>query len=117
MRNYRRSHDALPERLERLQEDFAVSTSNLRDPETGTLYEYRILTETSYELCAQFSTASDGTARAFGNPMFWTHAEGRHCFAVDETTSDLELGGGVGFVTIPQPRWNLCGAVTLDTWQ
>ncbi len=104
MRNYRRSHGALPETLDKLQDDFSASTSNLRDPETGALYEYRTLNNSSYEICAQFSTVSDGTTRTFGNPMFWKHPGGRHCFTLDETTSMGDAGSIVkyGFINAPE---------------
>lgn len=59
-----------------------------RDPLTDEPYEYRSLSDTTYELCAEFATDSStyplrNTAR---RNEFWQHPAGEHCFEfeVDE---------------------------------
>ena len=85
IQGYHQRHGALPERLEQVQQD-AFLNVRLEDVETGTPYEYRALDASAYELCAQFSTASDEADGALGNSVFWKHASGRHCFTLQATT-------------------------------
>lgn len=49
-----------------------------QDPETQQLYEYRVLGDDRYELCARFQQPS-----ARPSPTFWSHPAGRHCFALE----------------------------------
>ena len=59
--------------------------NRIHDPETGTPYEYRILEDARYELCAVFTT---GTAdlperdRPFSERA-WDHGAGRTCFQLE----------------------------------
>jgi hypothetical protein len=49
------------------------------DPESAERYEFEIVSETSYRLCARFS-------RATVKPMpgdFWAHEAGRQCFTIN----------------------------------
>jgi type II secretory pathway pseudopilin PulG len=48
----------------------------LADVETGQPYEYRMLSDSTYEICARFSLPSEAAAAA---P--WVHGVGRGCFA------------------------------------
>jgi hypothetical protein len=41
-------------------------------------YAYTVLDGTTYELCAMFATERDSDVE-----VFWNHARGRQCFAVD----------------------------------
>jgi hypothetical protein len=60
------------------------------DPETGARYEYRPLSNASYELCATF--ASDNRLEApTRRSTFWLHGPGRRCFQFDVK------------MTVPQP--------------
>lgn len=51
----------------------------LKDPETGTAYEYRATAKNTYQLCAVFTTdtAETRSAPARGE---WAHGKGRTCF-------------------------------------
>ena len=49
------------------------------DPESGDPYEYRVLADASFELCASFGTD-------WADPLaeeFWAHRRGRHCFTLE----------------------------------
>ena len=58
--------------------------NRMHDPETGLRYEYRVMEEPRYELCAVFSTDSSGAQR---EPRFseraWDHGAGRNCFELE----------------------------------
>ncbi|MDP6579697.1 MAG: hypothetical protein QF681_03495 [Vicinamibacterales bacterium] len=49
------------------------------DPVSGREYDYLVLEERKFELCAEFATAQTAT----GDRAFWSHPEGRHCFGID----------------------------------
>lgn len=61
-------------------------TLNLRDPESGVLYEYRVVNDTAreFELCAQFNAEKRTDQRIYNpsglNNSIWDHAAGRDCF-------------------------------------
>ena len=48
------------------------------DPDTGVAYEYRVVDENHYELCATFARR-----READRDVFWNHPAGRHCFTFD----------------------------------
>lgn len=52
------------------------SMLDLQDPSTAQPYEYRVLNEDTYHLCAAFQQPS---AQRAG---FWRHGSGRHCFTL-----------------------------------
>lgn len=56
------------------------------DPETGAPYEYEIVGERSYRLCAVFArpSESDRTAMPYINEAGWDHEAGRQCFDLTE---------------------------------
>ena len=60
-----------------------------RDPLTDRPYEYRRLTESAYQLCAEFGTDSstyplqNRSSDAGANR--WEHPQGNHCFDFDVT--------------------------------
>jgi len=68
----------LPESLDELAALARSERINSTDPETGQQYIYTVKDETTYELCATFSTE-----RASDMEVFWNHPSGRHCFTVD----------------------------------
>lgn len=68
---------ALPPSLDSLAR--SQPSVNRRDPATGARYEYRALTDATYELCATFEAPPDRPDAADG---FWTHGAGRQCFAL-----------------------------------
>ena len=62
--------------------------AELVDPETGAAYEYRVIDEDSYELCATFDTEDAASDR---DPYFkdlWHRGIGRQCFTL--TSQDRE---------------------------
>lgn len=65
----------------------APKFSNMIDPKTNKPYEYRVISETKYELCATFELAVDSLDRNI-YPMGenWDfHKSGRQCFEQDVT--------------------------------
>ena len=83
--NYYREQGALPSDLslveDRLYED------SLLDPVTDVPFQYRVLSETSYELCAVFHFSNreglGGKGQLFIHGPYspdWLHDEGRYCF-------------------------------------
>ena len=76
---------------------------SIADPKTGESYEYNILSETSYQLCALFETDTASSAyqekpRIFSEQI-WDHGIGRACFTLEVralTTAD-------GPIPFPRP--------------
>jgi len=58
-----------------------IGGAQVRDPESGEMYEYRRLGGGSYEVCAVFAA---GTERnAMPGDAFWEHGKGRTCFSLN----------------------------------
>ncbi|HUE72496.1 MAG TPA: DUF5671 domain-containing protein [Pirellulaceae bacterium] len=78
----------LPESLDQLNEwlrdDFSRQVT-LFDPQTAKPYEYRVKSETTYELCAEFSLSDTvgRTSWSYGSSREWNHPSGRHCFEIN----------------------------------
>jgi hypothetical protein len=76
----------LPRSLEEVAEFVAQDEygRDLRivDPQTGKKYEYSVKSETSYELCAEFSLEEKSQYRGRNHPA------GRYCFVEDVIKSD-----------------------------
>lgn len=98
--HYWRSKEQLPSKLEDLNDKLSGFNLPL-DPETNVMFEYKILKEKSFELCANFNLANyqpDGQTpyRFEEYPMnyekniseSWAHDAGRYCF---ERVIDPEL--------------------------
>lgn len=68
----------LPRTLEELAELARSERINLADPETGQRYVYTVKNETTYELCATFSSEHNSDVQ-----VFWNHPSGKHCFSVN----------------------------------
>jgi len=77
---YWRQHEELPASLGDLAADPRAEVS-VRDPASEADYEYRIVDDDSYELCAVFDLASIPERRERGT--FWLHDAGRNCFELD----------------------------------
>jgi hypothetical protein len=76
-----RADGMLPTSLDELSRDPRTQV-NTMDPGTLAPYEYLVIDEDSYQLCATFDRdASDPALRA--PTAFWTHPAGRHCFDVE----------------------------------
>jgi hypothetical protein len=69
---------ALPESLQALVDGRRL-TRTPRDPATGEPYEYTIIGERAFELCAEFSRPSQEELY----DDFWGHGRGRTCFSFD----------------------------------
>ncbi len=80
-------HERLPNSLGELVADPRAQVS-IEDPDTEQEYEYRILDEDSYELCAVFALASITNNRA--RDAFWLHDAGRHCFSLVASRVDSQ---------------------------
>lgn len=84
----------LPKSLEEIKNDKiepAIYLPSVQDPRTGEPYEYRVLGEKTYELCAVFETESSSTSKRIRKPVpavlvylgedsRWDHGIGRACF-------------------------------------
>ncbi|MFQ5705708.1 MAG: hypothetical protein ACE5HT_17050 [Gemmatimonadales bacterium] len=75
-----RRHERLPDSLGELVRDPRVQIA-IEDPDKEQEYEYRIIDDDSYELCAVFERASIPEDRI--PDAFWLHDQGRHCFPLD----------------------------------
>ena len=79
----------LPPSLEALQGP-QYFVQSIQDPETSQPYEYHILNEDTYELCATFKTNStqnyEGPPQPFSERV-WNHGIGRGCFQLQAGTS------------------------------
>ncbi len=74
--SYWHRHHALPATIDGASPVPADSASH-RDPVTGTPYEYRVTSDSTYELCAVFALPSPGEA-----DVDWRHPAGRHCYPI-----------------------------------
>lgn len=84
-------NDSLPALAEIMTRSGEDSTW-FRDVETGIPYEYQILSDSTYQLCAEFARSSrDGTR--YWEPS-WNHPAGRHCF-------DFKIRDGVSTLINP----------------
>lgn len=72
----------LPKTLAEAAKLATGSKLNLTDPENGKEYGYKVLNQTTYELCATFSQKRD-----WDTAVFWNHPAGAHCFRIDVTDS------------------------------
>lgn len=74
-------NDRLPSSLEELAEDPRTGVNTI-DPGSAESYDYRVLDEDTYELCAVFDRESaDPPSRSAAD--FWRHAAGRQCFTLE----------------------------------
>ena len=65
--------------------DINITSGAKEDPITEEPYEYRVLSDSSYELCATFATSSleDSPLSYRRSGDEWAHSEGRHCYELD----------------------------------
>jgi len=68
----------LPATLDELATLARMEKINGADPETGLTYVYRVVNDTTYELCATFSLDRDSDRN-----VFWNHPDGKHCFTIN----------------------------------
>lgn len=70
--------EPLPRSLDEAVERARGSRLNPRDPETDEPYGYTVINETTYKLCAKFTTRHESD---YG--VFWNHPAGEHCFTIN----------------------------------
>ena len=83
--------EQLPGTLEDLARDPREQV-NTMDPASAEPYEYAVLDENTYRLCAVFDGESRPLRRAAAD--FWSHSGGRHCFELSPKASVKSGGGG-----------------------
>ncbi len=79
IRTYRFTHESLPPKLDELQRSQQTMNYSFKDP-IGRPFEYTVKDAFSYELCAEFDTATNTTATRFSS-IFEKHGLGRQCFS------------------------------------
>jgi len=75
---YASDDHGLPETLEALRAPYMYG-ADLEDPVTNEMYEYSIVSPTSYELCATFARETDNRYSGYADSS-WDHGAGRQCF-------------------------------------
>jgi hypothetical protein len=76
--NHYRLRQKLPAHLEELEADKGnLAPEKLLDPGTGKPFEYEVVGEKDYRLCAIFERSTDGEHNLRGNRL---HKAGRDCF-------------------------------------
>jgi len=80
----------LPPSLEELSVDERI-LRELADPETGTPYEYRVISEDTYELCAVFASAAASDDRDPFHEDLWFRGPGRQCFRLKAGDAERPL--------------------------
>ncbi len=74
-------HQTLPLSLEELSKEPGGFT-RLMDPDTRRIYEYRVLNDHTYELCAEFVRDWTDQHGALYKD-FWAHGAGKQCFKLE----------------------------------
>lgn len=70
--------EPLPKTLAEAAERARDQRLNPLDPETAEPYQFTVTGETTYELCATFSSERQADTR-----VFWNHEAGPHCFSIN----------------------------------
>ncbi|MFH1002032.1 MAG: DUF5671 domain-containing protein [bacterium] len=100
--NYWSQKDVLPQSLDNLEDNISGYMVP-KDPQTKEAYEYKVVSDLTFELCATFKISnSDFSAvsipvdpyfyRGISSKQNWEHEEGRTCFerTIDPDLYDLE---------------------------
>jgi hypothetical protein len=80
--NYYSENAKLPETLDALKNQVPyINAAALKDPETGAHYEYKIIKDNEYQLCATFETDNTvaGDTQDYAYTDRWPHASGYQC--------------------------------------
>lgn len=85
---YTRNYGKLPENLESLNSDMLYYPRTETDI---TSYEYKILSDKEYEICAEFKTNSKDIEDAYINQKEWSHEIGKKCFERKVSLVDIKL--------------------------
>jgi len=93
------SERRVPTSLDELATFRNIYVSSTHDPETGMLYDYRVLeegTKPRVEICATFAQPSIQQEQALPKPVggsadrYWDHGAGLKCYQIDVDTSRLK---------------------------
>jgi len=83
--NFYRNKGFLPKNMEEITSNDSYYVSQTNDPQTQEPYEYEKVSDTTYNLCAEFNKESDEkedkTSYRYDYYGDWTHSDGRHCFS------------------------------------
>ena len=85
VQNYFNKYQRMPESLEELREEGMVRKYALEDPDTGEAYEFRVVDDQKYEICALFTTDNRDEEEEFYQPRgpygsSFLHGAERTCF-------------------------------------
>ena len=114
--SYYRENGKLPSRLSDLS-TLSYSYAKTKDPETSKEYEFRATGDTTYKLCATFSTVSDEQRDPYSyyNREF-KHPKGYYCFnlSISRTLIDSQIKNNYNVTLVsPASRANVDSPVTL----
>ena len=89
--DYYRENGKLPDKLSGITLK-SYQTDRTNDPETGKEYEYSATGDTSYKICATFSTSSSDkkSASTLSYNNEFNHPKGYHCFNLKLSKSIIE---------------------------
>ena len=89
--DYYRENGKLPDKLSGITLK-SYQTDSTKDPETGKEYEYSVASDTSYKICATFSTSSSDkkNARTLDYNNEFNHPKGYHCLNLKLSKSIIE---------------------------
>lgn len=76
VQQYYRKEGHLPPTLDAAGAYWSADSLGGRDPVSGLPFDYRVVNDSTYELCASFARATEGDPS-----VHWAHPEGRYCFA------------------------------------
>ncbi len=87
---YWSARGSLPSAIADLRTEPNVYLQSASDPETGVMYEYRLVDDKTYEVCGMFSLPSQPTEGLTGpsrpykgsDQPFWEHGAGHSCFTL-----------------------------------
>ncbi len=98
--DYWRREGKLPQSLAELYQTF-VDAEPPRDPVSGKEYDYKVKSDDTFELCAEFALPSreDGVESKFGNK--WQHPAGYYCFSYT-----ISVGRDKLFAPPPRPYYD-----------
>jgi hypothetical protein len=92
--NFYKENDRLPENLKELPEKdkyVYMDEHHLIDPRTQDIYEYNVLSDKEYELCADFKTSNkNDESRPRTINRTWEHDSGRECFNLEVETEQTK---------------------------
>lgn len=72
----------LPGKLADAAKELNIYHMSGKDPETGKPYDYRVVSEKKYELCADFAASSPDTGY-YTYGKFWVHDSGHYCYQLE----------------------------------